>query len=956
MRFHFLFWPLLLATLVVAFIQLKDKTYLESDTAPRGIVSLELGWSQTRDTSIIRSWKTDTLDLSSVTLCQQQPLPMNLLKKARFDVCLDYLFILLYTLLGVLVVTALQKRVRQGRHWFTYLLVALVLIAGALDCIENVGLLQYIEDGIHGRQTATPLTAFVTSTAAAIKFTLLFLLVCLYLPLTLIFRDNGLQLLSDYIRDKTFQVFRYRVLLIGLALFCLPIWVMDQGQDLLININSSDQGVLLFMIVILAAALLNWWLAKLFFGNKALTPVFPFKELPVSDPEAEKAEKKASRYLGVCTILIPAVAILNALQVIRVHSWMDILPSALWLVFNLTLFFVLIKYDIVCRLYGLMEKRIGLTKSRNIVLLILVLLGVVLPLLIRLSAIRGESDTPHSLIYLFWHLLLLAFSFLLFVSVRTNIFPEESIAGSRIGGPIVGMSVLLAVLFIVFTICPSVTLSLDCNYLSLPVLLSGIILYILLLTWLIRISLLKKINFALLLIAAAILISIGVDNEYHSVKLMDIKAPAAVLPLDDYFSQWLLKRKEEIKRSTTYPVFLVNSYGGGIKAASFTNMAVTYLDSVLIASGQKGFEHYVFSFSGASGGTVGAAVQCAYRARYLDSGGQYSSERWNQFYHHDFLTPVLGAMFGRDVWASVTGQHSWDDRAAIQAGIWEGFGRKTLGLDLSVPFDELWDTSVTNPGRYEVPLLFSNTLNVDDGQKGICAPVRLDHADFPGAIFIRSRIDSLNAHRGDQPLQGISLLTGAFLSARFPFISPSGKMGPGYHFMDGGGKDNSGASTSEAIFISLCRRQAQEKSSHPSSELDSLMSKVRFYFVSITNNPFLVRDVRKMVSNRWEPISPLVGIINSGISGNAVEADKTLQMRYSGSSETGLYRAGYCSVWITGSCVEYADGQWYEPVLPLGWQISEPSLLRLRQSFDSTGLAGYEGAGIPWLLKLMQRK
>ena len=102
--FHILFWPLLVAAFIVAFIQLKDKTYLQNDTAPQGIVSLELGGSYQRDTAIIQSWKTDTLDRTSVTLCQPTPQPINRLRKARFDVQLDYLFIFLYTLLGIIIV------------------------------------------------------------------------------------------------------------------------------------------------------------------------------------------------------------------------------------------------------------------------------------------------------------------------------------------------------------------------------------------------------------------------------------------------------------------------------------------------------------------------------------------------------------------------------------------------------------------------------------------------------------------------------------------------------------------------------------------------------------------------------------------------------------------------------------------------------------------------------------
>jgi hypothetical protein len=954
--FHFLFWPVLVATFIVAFIQLKDKTYLQNLTAPQGIVSLELGGNYRRDTSIIHSWATDTLDRASVTLCQPIPQPIHRLKKARFDVRINYLFILLYTLLGIIMVTALQIRIQQRRHWFTRLLIGLVFMAGLLDCIENIGLLRFIDDGLNDGRSATPTTARITQLAAYAKFIILFFLAGLYLPFTLIIRDNGLFLLSAYIQNKTFQLFRYRVLLLGLAFFSLPIWMMDQGQDLLININASDQGVFLFMTVVLVAAFLNWWLAKLFFENKTLRPIFPLKELPVSEAEEEKQEKKASRFLGVATIIFPAVAILNALQVIRIPSVMDFFPPTLWLITLLGIFFALIKNNSIEKAFLQLQQKWGQQKSKSAALLTLFLLAIGIPSIIRLTAIQGSSNTPQSLIYLFWHLVFLAVAFLVFVSVRTCIY-KKGLVGSRIGAPIIISSVILASFFILLNVFPKAILSLDCNFLSLPVLLSGIITYTLLLTLLIRISLWQKTNYVLFFIMTAVLVSITVDNDYHSVRTMDTRTPPASIQLEDYFKQWLLKRKNEIRQSRTYPVFLVNSYGGGIKAAAFTNLVITYLDSVLIAQEKdhKGFEHFVFSFSGASGGTVGSAIQCAYRARHLDSSG-YTLNHFSGFYGHDFLTPTLGAMFGRDIWASITGQNSWRDRDAIQTNIWEGFGQKTLGLDLAIPFDALWDTSTANPGRYEVPLLFSNTLNVDNGQKGICAPVVLNKADFPGAIFIRSRLDSINAHRGTRPTQDLSLLTGAFLSARFPFISPSGKMGPGYHFMDGGCKDNSGASTSEAIFINLSKEIQKEKTIYPLSEMDSLMQKLRFYFISITNNPYFIRDERKLVSNRWEPISPLVGIINGGISGNAIEADRTLQMRYSSDTLPGGFHAGYISVWITGSCIGYKDGKWYEPVLPLGWQISSPSVQRLHSSFDATGIHNYRNDGIPKILQIVKSK
>ncbi|MBS1660440.1 MAG: hypothetical protein JST68_05250 [Bacteroidetes bacterium] len=963
--FHFLFWPVLVATFVVGFLQLKDQTYLQNDTAPHGIISLELGKDSARNNAIIQSWKSDTTDRSAVTLCQQNAPTINRLKKARTDVYVDYLFIVLYTLLGVIIITALQTHVRQLRqksnHTFTFILIALALLAGIADCIEDAGMLHFIDDGINGKHTASNTTATITHISAYTKFAILIFLVGLYIPFTLIFRDNGLQRLSDYIRAKTLQLFRYRVMLIGVAFFALPIWAMDQGQDLLVNINSSDKGVVIFMAVVLIAAFLNWWLAKLFFEAipvKERKDIFPLTERALQDQQQEKAEKKVSRFLGVATIIIPAFAILNALDVLHVHTWMDIFPSSLWLIGMLGIFFALIKNNAIEQLHLNLETKWGKARARNFVILVIVLLAVGLPSLIRVSVINGSSNTPPSLIFLLYHLVFLAFAFLVFVSVRGLIFKEDSLCGKRIGWIIVIPALLLAIAFILFNAFPKVIFTFDCTYLSLPTLLSGIILYILFITLLIRYSLFKKINFVLFVILTAIIVSITTDSDYHSVKTIDTTTPPTTTGLDSYFKQWLLKRKDEINGSKTYPVFFVNSYGGGVKAAAFTNLLVTYLDSVMIAQqpDHKSFEHYVFSFSGASGGTIGSAVQCAYRAHHPDSIGSYSTQHFIDFYKHDFLTPILGSMFGRDVWASITAQDHWDDRSAIQEQLWEGFAQRTPGMNtnLSIPFDSIWNTPQNS---YEVPLLFSNTLNVDNGQKGICAPIVLERKDFPGAIFIRSRLDSINAHRGDAPMQTVSLMTGAFLSARFPFISPAGKMGPGFHFMDGGGKDNSGASTSEAIFIRLSKEMQQEHAAHPNSELDSLMQKVKFFFVSITNNPNFVVDPRKLVSNRWEPISPIVGIINSGITGNAIEADRTLQMRYPQNPLPNTFQSQYCSVWISGSCIEYGDKKKYEPVLPLGWQISENSVLRLRQSFDPDGLSDYgRNDGVPRIISIIKNR
>jgi hypothetical protein len=940
-----LFWPVFAATCIVAFFQLHDQTWLKNGKAPLGIVSLELGPTHACDIAIIQSWKKDTLDHSTADPCSPATAAINRLHKARTDVNVDFLFILLYTSLGIISIAALQSRYGWADRWYSNILLALPLIAGICDVIEDIGLLKFINDGLDNAARATEFTASLTHTVATIKMAILVLILALYLPFIYIIKYKGLVKISDYIRKKSLQLFRYRVILVGVVAFSLPIWAMDQGQDLLVNSNSSDYGVALFVGIVCMAALLNWWLAKLFFEQEYKGPVCPMVEPAIEDRAREASEKKVSRFLGVATIIIPATAILNALRALHIHFALDIFPPIIWLAALLYLFFVLIKYDLACRVWYWIKDRWNESTANVLTLLSCVLLVFVLPVLIRYLLLRGESYTPASLVWLFVHLMLLAKAFWIFVSTRSNIFKGKGLVGRHIGWPVILGSLLLALLFILFNIFPRSVLILDCNYLALPVLLAGIIFYTLLFTLLIRLSLWLKVNLVFFIVVTGLILAISIPNNFHAVHITPTARASNPPSLNNYFRAWLMQRKDEILNGPdNYPVFLVNSYGGGIKAASFTNMVFSWLDSTLMTDSKnhKGFEHFVFSVSGASGGTIGATIQCAYRHRHIDSSAaDYSLHHFRDFYRHDFLTPVLGTMIGRDVWASAAGYPVWEDRAAIQEGIWSDFGAGSLDVQLDKNFDFLWDTSSANPARYEVPLLFSNTLNVDDGLKGIMAPVLLEKSDFPGTILIRDRIPAKT---------NLPLMTGAFLSARFPFISPSGKMGAGYHFMDGGGKDNSGASTSEDIFISLARQCCHRTDD---SLFMKLIKRVHFYFVSITNSPYYNPDTRQLVSNRFEPISPVIGIINSGIYGNAMSADNTLQYRYiSDSTQFPGIRSGYSSIWITATCLDAASGSSYTPVLPLGWQISAPSLERMSRSFAPDMIGSYNQEGITRILKV----
>ncbi len=146
---------LLLATMVVllvlAFLYMPA---LESGLDRRGILALELAWSPARAQEIVDGWRTD-----------------KLLGQARKGAYVDFAFIVFYALAGVLLVLLLARAAADSdavsaataADLASYGARAIVL-AGALDAVENVFLLRLLRAERVGR------LAVVVSALATAKF------------------------------------------------------------------------------------------------------------------------------------------------------------------------------------------------------------------------------------------------------------------------------------------------------------------------------------------------------------------------------------------------------------------------------------------------------------------------------------------------------------------------------------------------------------------------------------------------------------------------------------------------------------------------------------------------------------------------------------------------------------------------------------------------------------------
>jgi hypothetical protein len=431
-----LFWILLLLTLIPVTIMLGHKKYLEMHGVPDGIVSMELARTDSVARDIVLQWSTDTINTKLYSTCScdsdvyvyrektgSNEKIVNRLKVAKADITADYFFIVLYVLFLLVIIFKLEA---PENKWFLFFIL-LPVTAGVCDYFEDFGMMAYLSNPGHSPNNWL-LHEPHYSIASFLKFTILVFLVFFYIPVRL-YHQEILEWVSDYIQAKISQVWRYRVIILAITLFALPLWVSDQGQDLLVNINNSETGVCFFLLIIALAAFLNWWLAKLFFQDVFQKPIkiLPCTEPPIADKDKLRVEKKASRFFGVLTFLLPAFAILQALDASKVSYLVDFFLPSIWLALCTAFFYIIIRRDVIENWYDRQSDQFKKTALLKLGIVIL-LLAVVLPVLFRLIKVSKDDYgemSPEALTYLSLDLVLMAAAFIIFVSLRTRVIPVE---------------------------------------------------------------------------------------------------------------------------------------------------------------------------------------------------------------------------------------------------------------------------------------------------------------------------------------------------------------------------------------------------------------------------------------------------------------------------------------------------------------------------------------------------
>jgi len=915
-QFQPLFSLLLTGLLVVGSMTLKDNYLIVTKYTPSGIINWEINTSNTRRDSILKEWQAGFKKNEVYTRKSSYPKTITGIEAVTFQNNVDYGFIAAYVfILLILIVRIGSQKANPRRQVISQLTVLrfciLALLAGLFDVFENVATSKMLEQFKLRENLAD---AWVIAVAAYLKYLLLLIIFIklLYEAFKLGKPRFWLDYVSAWLGRLLTYSWRFRIVLLTLFIFFMALFISGQVQDMLLSINTSPWASFYFLVVTSLLAIMCWHLPKsidnaIKTSYKAffIGPVdFDNIRLPVGARPSLKVD--TGRLFGAAGFLIPAAGILHTMNTYHIDYLLNgISPLAL-------LTAVLIFYKMTLH-YRWIDK---LYKSGNTVIQWRFWLSIallLLPMIIWGSSPGKQNREPYFLAYLSLDLFFLSAMFMIITTLRTSF---TAIAKWRIA-PWVALGGVGATLFFVLCNFPPVLNMVTSNnrFYTMPVILCAVIGYLLFFSFLLFAGKKTGVSIITFLLLFTLYRSVSTITAYHEVHIeKQDNYHKSLDSLNNYTEQWLNSRKEDIKAFVArnpgkpYPVFFVNAYGGGLRSTVWTTMVIGTLDSLIksnytVGATIKDFQHNVFSYSGASGGTIGFSLLCNARYQHRKNVARdtiFYPVNSLAIYRNDYLTTILVALLGRDMLASALGIAPWADRAKLMEEDWERH-TNTHNMNMGVTLGKMWKES-----NYEVPLLFANTFDVDSGKKGIVAPVLLDSLDFPSTVFVEQEIED----PGD-----LRLSTATFLSARFPYVSPTAKLNGKHHFTDGGTWDNSGAETSLQVLTVFERVRAKL------IKQDSIFNHIQPQFLSLPNSALSTEPAGKP-ENLFEPLAPPMGVLNSRVG----------YMKKSDDWNYSFSRIKHYGFYLFRPTAEQVPNVNIWPVLPLGWQISDYAMTRMRVS------------------------
>ena len=279
-------------------------------------------------------------------------------------------------------------------------------------------------------------------------------------------------------------------------------------------------------------------------------------------------------------------------------------------------------------------------------------------------------------------------------------------------------------------------------------------------------------------------------NNNHAITTLN-EPLAERLDVATHFKNWQQARLKTGLKTKKYPVFIVASEGGGSRSAYWTGSLLAALCDTF-----PEFSQHIFAISSVSGSSLGSGVFSLIRRSEVMENHEMQKLPYTQnALKKDFLSPLTASMIFPDLFQRfVPFKINAFDRAKALERSWENAFERAMGsshaenpLRISLAHFWLEDT------MYRMPSLFLNCTVVNTGKRAIISNLKLNPDDFADVIALNDTIG-----------KAIPLSTAMSLSARFPYITPSGviQKPDGTYWgsvVDGGYFDNSGILTALEI-------------------------------------------------------------------------------------------------------------------------------------------------------------
>ena len=373
--------------------------------------------------------------------------------------------------------------------------------------------------------------------------------------------------------------------------------------------------------------------------------------------------------------------------------------------------------------------------------------------------------------------------------------------------------------------------------------------------------------------------------------------------LKTWFRSWTAERMAEIKGKSIdeYPVFLLLADGGASRSAYWAAGVWSSLEEKT----QGKFSKHLICLSGTSGGSLGNVTFYTSLTNTLKKGQQkHIREACRNYLSQDFLSHTMARLMGPDLLKPLFPLDIIYDRAAaLENSLEEVPGHAAIAGKMSEPFSRFFPA-----GSGSKPILFINTTRMQDGRPAVVSNIRINDSVFGKRIDVLAKIPSYD---------DIRLSTAVVLGARFPYISPAGRLEENY-FVDGGYFDNSGAGVVHETLIELKGIIDDSLRKDPKHWL----GKLRFHVLHATNAPQeepQVTKVHPIVNDLFAPVKTLLGAYSSQTDVNNLRLSKFLNSMHNGETRYirfNLYRNGE------------ADN------FPMNWVISRENLRRIDDRID----------------------